>query len=390
MKLIIAFVIIVIGFNTFHLTPLGVYSKIFILGISVFGFIVNFKVILKIVWFKVIGIITLISMLSAYVNFNQSFLSSLIANSNLINGFALSFVFIWVKQGKVNFFTLLKWVITFTWLYSIVLFFMSFYDVNFEVISQVDGRVDYRGANKLSKHLIFLVIFFYFDLFRRLKKYKYLCYCLWFLVVTQFYDIQRGDIIFLVAVITIFSLINSKFKGIALFGLSFLGIVSLSVLNYTFSDSLVGEKFVQMGYFFQPDKWKLITDSSVGARLNEIRFALSYIFESPFFGNGLIRSSNYSSYFGDEYFYIHDIGLFGIYFSFGLVGLIYYIFTVVKAFGLQQVVVRDKINVFGLNLFLLFFTLYSIKSGVSVYLPFIMLFCFFSINFISDYEKPKT
>jgi hypothetical protein len=49
MKLIIAFVILIIGLNTFHLTPLSTYFRVLLFVLSVIGFVVNIKVILKII-----------------------------------------------------------------------------------------------------------------------------------------------------------------------------------------------------------------------------------------------------------------------------------------------------------------------------------------------------
>ena len=66
MRLLIALITVLIGFKTFYLTPLGVYAKFLIFGIAALAFILNFKAIIKIFWFKVIGIMVLISILNSY------------------------------------------------------------------------------------------------------------------------------------------------------------------------------------------------------------------------------------------------------------------------------------------------------------------------------------
>jgi hypothetical protein len=380
MRLLIALIIVLIGFKTFYLTPLGVYAKFLIFGIATLAFIFNFRAIIKIFWFKLIGIMVLISILNSYLIFHQSFIASIIANSSLIEVFALSFIFTWLNKDAINFGSLLKWLIISAWIYSVIVFLISALHLNFAV-STSEGMVC-REAGKLSKHLIFFGFFFYFFLFRRTKKFRHLLYCFWFIFVTQIYDIQRGDIIFIVVAITLFSFIQSRYKGITVIGMSLSGYFTLATLNYIFANSLIKDKFVQMSYFIQPEKWDLINDASIAVRLREIEFVMSYIVESPFFGAGLVKPGNYTDYFGDQHFYIQDIGLIGIFFSFGLFGLIYYFFTVYKTIGLQKIVINKKLNVYGLNLYLLFFVLYGLKSGISVYVPFIMLFCIFSIDFV--------
>ena len=322
----------------------------------------------------------LISILNSYLIFHQSFVASIIANSSLIEVFALSFIFTWLSQGSIDFNKLLKWLIVSAWVYSVVVFLTSVLNLSFAV-STSEGMVC-REAGKLSKHLIFFGFFFYFFLFRRKKNFRYLLYCIWFVFVTQIYDIQRGDVIFIVAAITLFSFIQSRYKGITVIGMALSGFLALTTLNYIFANSLIKDKFIQMSYFFQPDKWDLINDASIAVRLREIEFVMSYIIESPFFGAGLVKPGNYTDYFGDQHFYIQDIGLIGIFFSFGLFGLIYYFFILYRTIRLQKIVINQKLNVYGLNLYLLFFVLYGLKSGISVYVPFIMLFCVFSIDFV--------
>ncbi|MDG1147439.1 MAG: hypothetical protein P8N52_03945, partial [Crocinitomicaceae bacterium] len=326
------------------------------------------------------GIMVLISILNSYLIFHQSFVASIIANSSLIEVFALSFIFIWLNQGSIHFSSLIKWLLISAWMYSVIVFLISALNLNFAV-STSEGMVC-REAGKLSKHLIFFGFFFYYFLFRRKKKFRHLLYCFWFVFVTQIYDIQRGDIIFIVLTITLFSFIQSRYKGITVIGIAASGFFTLATLNYIFANSVIKDKFVQMSYFFQPEKWDLINDSSIAVRLREIEFVMSYIVESPFFGAGLVKPGNYTDYFGNQHFYIQDIGLIGIFFSFGLFGLIYYFFTLYRAIGLQKFVINQKLNVFGLNLYLLFFVLYGLKSGISVYVPFIMLFCIFSFDFV--------
>ncbi len=380
MRLIIAYIIILIGFNTFYLTPLGLYAKFLIFGISLLAFIFNFRMIIKIFWFKLIGIIVLISILNSYLIFQQNVTSSIIANSNLIEVFALSFVFIWLNKKSIDFNALMKLLILSAWVYSVIIFLTSMLDISFSVNTS-EGLVS-RGVEKLSKQLVFLGFFFYFDLFMKNKKYKNLLYSFWFFFVTQIYDIQRGDIIFLVVSIGLFIFIRSRYKGITIVGLSLLGFFALFTLSYVFRDSLVKDKFVQMSYFFQPDKWDLISDVSISIRLNEIEFAMNYIKDSPFFGAGLVKPGNYTNYFGDQHFYIGDIGLMGVFFSFGLFGIFYYIYSLHRSIGFQKVVIKEKLNVFGLNLYLLFYVLYSLKNGISIYTPFIMFFCIFAIDFL--------
>lgn len=326
-------------------------------------------------------------MILSYYWFEQNVFSSLIANGNLFNVFSLIFVVKWLYLKEIDFKRLIRYIVLFTWVYSFLLIVLMLFDFKIEVVSPVDGRVDLWGANKLSKNLIFFTWFYYFEKYRTLRKYKYLFFLSWFLFVTQFFDIQRGDLVFLSSTIFIFYLLNSNHKFLSVILISIFGIVVNFLFYFVLEGTLIFDKFQQLLLLLEPSNWHLITDSSVGVRIREVEFALNYISQSPVFGFGLLRISNYSVFFPGKYFHLGDIGLFGVMFSFGAVGLIYFLFLLKKSIQIQKLVSVFKFDLIGINLSLLFFVSYTIKSGLSIYFPFIPVFCYLMIFYIKDKQN---
>ena len=390
MRLYISLLIILIGFRTFNLTPIALETRYIMFAFSLIAFIYNFKLIFNNALLRFILILILISIISSIIIYNQSLVSSVVANSYLISSFAITFIAIWIENKSVDFLKLMRYIIRFAWVFSFIIIIFSVFDLNFNTQSAVSGIVEARGANKLSTNIIYLAFFNYFFEFNKTRNIRYLAYSFWFFMTTQLADIQRGDIVFLVATIFIYIFYSRKFKALAIFIFSIFSSLIITSINFFFSESLITEKFIQFLYFFQPSNYNLIEDAGLLMRLSEILFAIPYIIKSPFFGNGLIRSSNNEIYFDNAYFYVGDIGIIGIIFTFGVIGLIYLIFLIVKSIRLYLMVHQLRLKDYGVSLFLIFFSLYGIKNGVSVYNPFIMLFCFLIVKHIKKTSKINT
>ncbi len=112
-------------------------------------------------------------------------------------------------------------------------------------------------------------------------------------------------------------------------------------------------------------------DPSANARLFETLAALPYIQEHPFFGNGVLSHQwqGGSETAMGEYFFASDIGIFGILFSFGILGLLLYAFqywiawlAVSRVPGLLHSPLLDASKAF-----LLFSAFYSLETGLCVW-----------------------
>jgi hypothetical protein len=113
-----------------------------------------------------------------------------------------------------------------------------------------------------------------------------------------------------------------KYYGNALAMTSF-SILCVYVVAPNIIDLLRVAKFLDIFYF--GTDITAVSDDSLLARFDEISFALSQTSKTLFFGNGALRSQHFNGLFKDVYFYVSDIGIFGIFFTSGVTGILIWI-----------------------------------------------------------------
>ena len=368
-------------FDLFYLTPFSLYADIYIQIFSLLGLLnfVLFRLYKKlVVRFVFIAVMTLIltSVLSSNLFLNQDLLSSLIATQHVFKGFSVIYIYYLIEKKKINIDKILMFLIKVMWIYTLFIVFASLTDFSFVFKSPVSGNELLITANKFQKDLLYFGQIYYLAKYLTSKKSINLFNISIIFISTQLYDIQRGDIIFLILTffITIY-LFRRYFSAFRIISLGFASTFIIGILAFSEISEDIFQKFNQATLVFSDEK--IIQDPSIFVRLNEAVFALDGFSNHPFTGNGLIRGSKKTELIGDIYFYPADIGIIGVMYSFGIIGL----YMLIKFFRKIYVIDRFKLNFIslGLYLYLIYSFLYSIKDGQIIFQPARFLLCYLLI-----------
>ena len=368
-------------FDLFYLTPFSLYADIYIQIFSLLGLLsfVLFKLYKKVVVrFVFIAVMTLIltSVLSSNLFLNQDLLSSLIATQHVFKGFSVIYIYYLIEKKKINIDKIIMLLINVMWIYTLFIVFASLTDFSFVFKSPVSGNELLITANKFQKDLLYFGQIYFLAKYLTSKKSINLFYISIIFISTQLYDIQRGDIIFLILTffVTIY-LFRRYFSAFRIISLGFVSTFIIGILAFSEISEDIFQKFNQATLVFSDEK--IIQDPSIFVRLNEAVFALDGFSNHPFTGNGLIRGSKKTELIGDIYFYPADIGIIGVMYSFGIIGL----YMLIKFFRKIYVIDRFKLNFvsLGLYLYLIYSFLYSIKDGQIIFQPARFLLCYLII-----------
>jgi hypothetical protein len=120
------------------------------------------------------------------------------------------------------------------------------------------------------------------------------------------------------------------------------------------------------------------TDRSANARVFETLAALPFIQEHPFLGNGVVShqwQGGYGTLLGENFFPA-DIGLLGIVFSYGILGLLLFLLQYQFAWNASRAIEKSLHNSLldATKAFLLFTALYTIETGTCVWTVEVTLF----------------
>lgn len=385
----VLFILVICG--QFVLTPFYDFSRILNFFFSVLGFfyfLIYFKY-LEVgfrnlyVYFLLIFIIVIIT---SILRLNQSFLSSLISNLSIFNVFSTFLLYVYLKRcSNINFFNTLMNVFYCVVSITIVL---KFINPSFVFNSYFTGNEILFEAFRLSKGVTNIATFIFFVFFLYSSKFKYFFWFLASLLATHMIDVKRMVLIasLLVFVFSFIKSNNKKLKFNFLFILFFLAILSVPfLLNNTFFNFLLSDLNEAFKLFLFDDN--IISDYSTLARFDQINYALERIFQFPIFGNGIPRELEKDVLLGGVYFYIADIGIFGILYGFGIFGLFVFIKQIIY---LYQIYITSIHNPMALGLFyyLFFLVVVSFINAYSIIEPSLffgplILFYYFRNKYVS-------
>lgn len=386
--LLILVLLIICVFGFFSLTPLARLSIYFLLVLSTIGHFLFFryrKFISKKVkfWYWIGLFMMFISMLTAHIYYGQSLASGFVANIRYYNiGSVILFVYLFQKY-RITFSDLFNILTKAGWAVLVIIAFMAITDFAFINESELTGKVVVVDAQKVNKGFINFVAIYWFSLFLFKSNYKYLFYSLLFFSANHFLEIQR--FIFLVTLLVIgFGILKTRNTNVKLkfavplvFIVLFTGIFLIS--------SKVGESIVDR--FYEASKIvtgneDIISDSSTAVRISETEFALERFKLHPLFGNGLPRASEVDKVIGEGvYFYISDIGLFGVLYAFGLFG-IYVFIKQIKVLWQHFIVKRSNQFHTCIVLALLLLMVFTLLTGSSIlgYTTFFLYACMLQLS----------
>lgn len=390
----IVLVYIISIFNVFYLTPLAIFADIYIQLFSIFGIFLFFfnklykNKVVKFIFFSISGLI-ISSVLSSTILLKQDLFSSLIAVQHIFKGFSIVYIFQLYIDKRINIQKIFQYLIYAIWIFTFILAVSSLTRFSFIFESPLSGKQLVITANKYSKDLLYFGELYFLAKYFHFNKSINLIYLAIIFISTQLYDIQRGDLIFFSAtfIISLF-LFRKKISAVKIYFLTpIVLLVGMFFLWNSSSTEKISGKFTQLAMAFDEEESSKIDDASIFVRLREIEFALEGFIKHPISGGGLIRSSKHEQLLGDTYFYPSDVGMYGVLFTFGLVGIFLFILFIRKLFTINFSSLNYLAS--GLFLFLIYSIFYSFKDGSVIFNPTQFLFCFLIIYLINPYSIKK-
>ena len=376
-------------FNVFYLTPISIFTDIYIHLFSLIGIFIFFifklfrNSVLRFIFFSISTLI-FSSILSSVLIIKQDFFSSIIAIQHIFKGFSLIFIFYLYASKKIELNIIFKNLMYFIWIFTTFLTIASLTKFSFTYLSPISGKQLVITANKYSKDILYFGELFFLAKYYFTNKSINLIYLVAIFISTQLYDIQRGDLIFfsLTFLISLYLFRKKVSSSKIYFLLPIVFLIGFLFVKNSDSSTKISQKFTQLAMVFDEEESGKIDDASIFVRLREIEFALVGFSKHPISGNGLIRSSKQENLLGKIYFYPSDIGIYGILYTFGLIGIFIFIVFVRKLFHFKFS--RFNILSSGLFLFLIYSILYSLKDGIVIFNPTQFLFCYLIIYLIDN------
>jgi len=370
--LAILLVITLVMLNVFNLTPATSIVTILLLGFSTTGHLLVLKepkLFSKEVkfWYYIgLGLI-LTSICTCYLYYGQSFVSGFVANFNFYKvGCVMLFVYLF-KKNNISITNLFSLLTKIGWVLLALMAIMAITNFYFINESELTGKIVEVTVGKISKTFINFIAIYWFSKYLFQSKYKFLVYALMFFSANHFLEIQRFSLIvsFLIIGIGIFKRRESKatlkFIFPAFFALSFIGIF---LFNSTEGSSIIN-RFSDAIKVFTEDA-NDINDASASIRIFETEFALDKFKQHPLFGNGYYRASEVEKVIGGGiHFFPSDIGLFGILYTLGSLGIVVF-FMQLKLVWVNFKMKHVNLYNFSIVLFLIFIMLSSLITGKSI------------------------
>lgn len=371
-KIALIFVLglIVLITNSFALTPLGNLSNsiTILFGLLGYAIFINYypsfpKVIRR---FSVISIILFVqSVLTSYVIYGQSFMLGILANSILIMpGSALLAYFV-VKRYKVDLAQIMNGICWISWILLGIYFLLYFVNFRFQATTLVK-ELDVSALNKTFINFGAVIYASYFFIKNRLS---FLLISILLFSVNLWLDFQRN--IFLIYCITLIAGVILNREKLANYKLMLSALIIIPVLVIIIPQTDFGKHAIQKtqdSLELLDDSRRRFSDPSVGIRVEEVDYAYSQIKKYPITGVGKISSQMKEKVVGNRHFFISDIGLIGVLYTYGILGIVLFI---IQVNYIYRVTIKSDyaptIYTLGLKLFTIFFVVHSISTGRSIY-----------------------
>ena len=263
----------------------------------------------------------LLSILMQNIINGQSFVSGFVANFKFYNIGALALIFYWLFKYKISMQHLCRGLIIAGWINLLIIILIYVTDYSFVNQSELTGKIILTHAGIMKKSLVDLVGIIYLVFFFNSNKYKYLILAIFFFSIHHIYELQRFALIVQIVIIYISFRKIKNFK--AKLNFFFPALITIFLVTTFLFNSQTGkntfDRFNESFMIFSENSE--ITDFSTEARILEANIAIEYFKNSPLLGNGIFRSSEKETIFGDEYFFLSDIGIFGVLYVFGVFGI---------------------------------------------------------------------
>jgi len=365
-------------FNVFALTPLGNYSKLMSFALSSVGFLLlgtyyrQFPKKLRIFGLLFILIYSM-SILSTNFVHGQSIPSGIVASADIYFvgiGFLVYYV---IMHYQIKLEEIKSIILRTAWIIFVIYIALYAFDIEFTSSSGEDTF----GLGALRKNWLNFAAFIYMAKFFKENKSKFLAFSLILFSINHLVDIQRY-ILLMYLICLMFMIFQFARKAVVMkVGIALLILIPLFTLVVTATGVglAIQEKFSDAMELLDEDKEEL-SDASIEVRFLQTEAAVSSIVKYPITGVGVIRNSEVERIVGLSHFYVSDIGVIGILFSFGIIGLIVFIIQIrYLVWGFIKKRASKIQSVIEFKYYLLYIILHALMSGLTMNTPgvFIMM-----------------
>lgn len=259
-------------------------------------------------------VLFIVSMYNGYYIHNGSLLMTILANRSFI---LIGIVFLLqnlMETYEVSIEDISSIIIYFALCISFLIFVVHIFRLNISPNAVLPAFTPYFHVGLIQKDFINVAAYLALSLSINTSRFKvkFFLYALVITLTNHLYDLQRYALlmfIFMFAIILI-DRYRTRFNILLIFMLFTASIFALRLIGLS-QDSYALDAIMR--------------DSSLVARLNEIEFALRSFKAKPFIGHGLYMPSYADNILHGEYFYPTDVGVFGVLFSGGGLGLLFLI-----------------------------------------------------------------
>ena len=371
-KILLIVILIMMVIGVFGRTPLSMTVTYLLLVVSTIGhvvFVKNYRRFAKSFnfWYCMGISLMFLSIIMQKIINNQSFVSGFVANFRFYNTGVVVLVYFLLLRYKISYIKFFLALKKAGWINFFAIFIMSLLGIVFINESEITGLVTEVTSGNISKIFIELIAIIYLSYFIVTANFKYLFYTLILFSMHHILELQRFVLLVQLAVVSvaILKVKSKKVKSRLIIPIVFVSCFAILFVTSTETGSSAIERFSQAFSIFTEEKTERIEDYSSAARIYESEIAMKYFYTSPIVGNGLYRSSESEKIFGGEYFYLSDIGVVGVMYVFGVLGLIVLFLQYRYLFRLR-VLMGPNVFFNASLLFLLFLLLFSLLTGMSI------------------------
>ncbi len=309
------------------------------------------------------GVITavaliLISIISSHVNYNQPVISGILGVTPFFYVFGPFAFWERIRFGFISRPGVWRAIRFIIWMNAAYLLLFSVFGLSYIFTSPFSGSMLTVDAGKIAKNFVIFGMLYYAITAINKKKARYYIYSLGLFITTQIHDIQRGTIVLFIGLLLLIFFTYRKttsVKKVLILSPLFIAGVFFLVQNTDFTN-IIDKKFDAVFKLLNTDSQNQIQDASVSVRIVETTYAMDKFAENPVFGNGNLRASYKDRILPNLYFYPTDIGIYGVLYLYGLVGLFIYIAVLVLM--KRQYKIIDRRNTIQMAFF--FFLLYNV------------------------------
>lgn len=369
--------ILIILTGTLNNTPLqlisiklGILIVLLFIYLSIFYFSFNRFNKLRI-YILVLAVFPIFSAAQANKVFGQSILDGLLTHLNHFYFLIIIYLFYYFKYKKNPLLELEKSILLLGYISVIILTPLKIFFSDYEIIiSSFDGSTEYiYSVYSLSSAFIVWTGFIYLAKYKNSN--KSLVKALLFISYPILFYNARSYLIILIITLAIF-IYKELDKHLRLKGaLLLFGLFNILFVSYLISPTIKTFFDDKSDLFADAiniiDSSKEVEDISANVRALEVGIALPYIEEYYLFGTGVLNTSTKKEKL-EEWFYPNDIGLIGVIFNYGLIGMAVFMYQF-KLFNrrFKNVMIKKNNLLLGTSYYLLLYYISSIFSGSFVY-----------------------